>query len=99
MAKNQGASGTCMIQVAGRDDRSRMLWQSAVTGIGFFLLGYGGLQLTGHGRMIALIWPANAFAVCMIVRQSRSRLQDVSMLAAAFIARGAGGRAGRAPRP
>ena len=75
-----------MIQVAERDDRSRILWQSAVTGIGFFLLGYGGIQLTGHGRMIALIWPANAFAVCMMVRLSRSRLQDVLMLAAAMIA-------------
>lgn len=88
-----------MIQVAGRDDRSRMLWQSAITGIGFFLLGYGSLQLTGHGRMIALIWPANAFAVCMIVRQSRSRLQDVSMLTAAFIAQVAINLAVRAPLP
>ena len=88
-----------MIQVAGRDDRSRVLWQSAITGIGFFLLGYGGLQLTGHGRMIALIWPANAFAVCMIVRLSRSRLQDVSMLAAAFIAQVAINLVVRAPLP
>lgn len=88
-----------MIQVAGRDDRSRMLWQSALTGIGFFLLGYGGFQLTGHGRMIALVWPANAFVVCMIVRLSRSRLQDVLMLAAAFIAQVSINLVAKAPLP
>lgn len=86
-----------MIQVAERDDRTRMLWQSALTGIGFFILGYGGIQLTGHGRMIALIWPANAFAVCMMVRLSRSRLQDVLMLAAALIAEVAINLAVKAP--
>ncbi len=86
-----------MIQIAGRDDRSRMLWQSAVTGIGFFLLGYGGLLLTGHGRMIALIWPANAFAVCMVVRLSRSRRQDILMLAAMLIAEVGINLAARAP--
>ena len=88
-----------MIQVAGRDDRSRMLWLSAVTGIGFFLLGYGGIVLTGHGRMIALIWPANAFAVCMMVRLSRSRLQDALMLAAVLVAEVAINLAVRAPTP
>ncbi|MBN9544628.1 MAG: MASE1 domain-containing protein [Alphaproteobacteria bacterium] len=88
-----------MIQIAGRDDRSRMLWQSAVTGIGFFLLGYGGITLTGHGRMIALIWPANAFAVCMMVRLSRSRLQDILMLAAVLVAEVAINLAVRAPTP
>jgi signal transduction histidine kinase len=75
-----------MIQVAKRSDGSRLLWQSLVTGIGFFLLGYGGIQLTGHGRMIALIWPATAFGVCMIVRLSRSRRQDFAMLVAIAIA-------------
>ena len=74
-----------MIQVAERDDRTRMLWQSALTGIGFFVLGYGAFRLTGHGRMIALVWLANPFAVCMIVRLSRSRLQDALMLAAALV--------------
>ena len=88
-----------MIQMAGRDDRSRMLWQSLVTGIGFFVLGYASFQLTGHGRMIALIWPANAFAVCMIVRLSRSRLQDVTMLAAAFAAQVGINLAAHAPLP
>src|SRR6185312_17445686 len=69
-----------------RNDWQRVLWQSLLTGLGFFLLGYGGIQATGHGRMIALIWPATAFAVCMIARLSRSRRQDLAMLAAICIA-------------
>ena len=59
----------------------RMFWQALLTGVGFFLLGYGGLLLSGHGQMISLIWPANAFAVCMILRLSRSGAQDALMLA------------------
>jgi signal transduction histidine kinase len=85
------------MQVAGRTDWPRMVWQSLVTGAGFFLLGYGGILLTGHGRMIALIWPATAFAVCMIVRLSRSRLQDAVMLAAIIIAEAAINIAMQAP--
>src|SRR6185312_11582345 len=69
-----------------RNDWQRVLWQSLLTGLGFFLLGYGGIQATGHGRMIALIWPATAFAVCMIARLSRSRRQDLAMLAAICVA-------------
>jgi signal transduction histidine kinase len=75
-----------MTRVDGRIDWPRLLWLSLITGAGFFLLGYGGIRITGHGRMIALIWPANAFVVCMIVRLSRSRLQDIAMMAAALAA-------------
>ncbi len=75
-----------MIQVAEHAGWQRTLWQSLLTGLGFFLLGYGGIQATGHGRMIALIWPATAFAVCMIARLSRSRRQDLAMLAAICVA-------------
>ena len=61
----------------------RALGLALLTGLGFFILGYGGILLSGHGRMIALIWPATAFAVCMIVRLSRSRRMDLILLAAA----------------
>ena len=65
---------------------------------GFFILGYGGILMSGHGRMIALIWPATAFAVCMIVRLSRSADEDLAMLGAAILAEAgvnlAAGRAG-----
>ena len=70
----------------GRNDWRRILWISLIAGAGYFLLGYGGIRISGHERMIATIWPATAFAVCMIVRLSRSRRQDLAMLAAAFVA-------------
>jgi signal transduction histidine kinase len=88
-----------MIHVAARADWQRILWQSLLTGLGFFVLGYGGIQTTGHGRMIALIWPATAFAVCMMVRLSRSRIQDLAMLAAISVAETAINAAVAAPVP
>jgi len=63
----------------------RALWLAFLTAAGFFSLGYGGILLSGHGRMIGLIWLASAFAVCMIVRQSRSRAMDMILLAAAAV--------------
>jgi signal transduction histidine kinase len=75
-----------MTRVDGRNDWPRILGIALITGAGFFLLGYGGIQISGHGRMIALIWPANAFVVCMMVRLSRSRLQDLAMLGATLAA-------------
>ncbi len=75
-----------MTRVDGVTDWPRILWIALITGAGFFLLGYGGIQISGHGRMIALIWPANAFVVCMMVRLSRSRFQDLAMLGATLAA-------------
>src|ERR1700759_390863 len=77
----------------------RALWLAFLTGFGFFILGYGGILLSGHGRMIGLIWPATAFGVCMIVRQSRSRRMDLILLAAAAIGELSVNLAARAPLP
>jgi signal transduction histidine kinase len=75
-----------MTWVEGRTDWPRAFWAALVTGAGYFLLGYGSVQLSGHERMISLVWPATAFAVCMVVRLSRSWRQDLLMLAAASVA-------------
>jgi len=71
------------------DDKAtlfRTLCLAAITGAGFFALGLVSIQLPGHGRMITVIWPATAFALCMLLRQSRSRAQDIAMLVAAVAA-------------
>ena len=70
----------------GRIVPGRALWLAGLTGVGFFILGYGGLLLSSRGHMIALIWPANAFAACMLLRLSRSRIEDSLMLAATAVA-------------
>ena len=74
-----------MTLAEGRLAPGRALGFAFLTAAGFFALGYGGMTISGHGRMIGLIWPATAFAVCMIVRLSRSRKMDLVLLAAAAL--------------
>ena len=75
-----------MTLAEGRIAPGRALWLAGLTGFGFFALGYGGLLLSRHGHMIALIWPANAYAACMLLRLSRSRIEDGLMLGATVLA-------------
>ena len=74
-----------MTLAEGKDAPGRALLLAFLTAAGFFVLGYGGILLSGHGRMIGLVWLASAFAVCMIVRLSRSRAMDLTLLASAAI--------------
>ena len=78
-----------MRRVDGRIDWLQAFGAALITGAGYFLLGYGSILISGRQHMISLIWPATAFTVCMIVRLSRSRRQDLLMLAAAFLAHAA----------
>src|SRR5579871_3249073 len=73
-----------MTLAEGKISPGRALGLAFLTAAGFFILGYGGFLLSGHGRMIGLVWLSSAFAVCMIVRQSRSRKMDLLLLAAAL---------------
>lgn len=57
-----------------------------VTYVGFIVLGYGGIFLTGPGQSLSLIWPSTAFAVVMIIRLSRDRVTDIVLIAAVFLA-------------
>ena len=61
----------------------RRLCLAMLTGIGFFLLGWGGIMVTGgNAHSSAPIWPATAFGLCMALRLSRGRTDDAAMLAA-----------------
>ena len=60
----------------------RRICLALITGIGFFLLGWGGIMLTGgNAHSSAPIWPATAFGLCMALRLSRGRADDAAMLA------------------
>ena len=35
--------------------------------VGFFALGYGAILLTGDSSPTAIMWPADAFALCLML--------------------------------
>ncbi len=62
-----------------------LLVATAVTGLGFFLLGYGAILVMPKANSAAVIWPATAFAACMILRHARGWRERGLMLAAVFV--------------
>src|SRR5580704_2419885 len=73
---------------------------SACTFAGFFLLGYGGILVwSGNTHAPTPIWPATAFGMCMLLRLSRSRRQDLLMLGAILLAGLLANRLGGLPLP
>ena len=67
--------------------RARPILLTAATFLGFFLLGYGGIFIVGgNAHSSSPVWPATAFGFVMMLRLSRSRVDDAAMLAAIFAA-------------
>ena len=56
----------------------------AVTG--FFVLGYGAILLTGDKSPTAVMWPADAFALCLMLRYTSNWRQRIVMLGGVFVA-------------
>jgi signal transduction histidine kinase len=50
--------------------------------LGFFALGYVAILLSRQGHAIAVVWPATAFALCLVLRNARGRADIAWMLAA-----------------
>ncbi len=75
-----------MTLVDGKATLFDALWLALIAGCGFFLLGYSSVLLSGPAPTVSLIWPASAFAFCLLLRFSRSRAQDAIILAAIFLA-------------
>jgi signal transduction histidine kinase len=65
--------------------RRSFLIAAFLAAAGFFVLGYGALKLTPEGNSIAIIWPADAFALCLMVRYARGWRERGAMLAAIFV--------------
>ena len=64
----------------------KFLATTLVAGIGFFVLGYGAILLMPKANSAAIIWPATAFATCVIVRNTKGWLQRATVLAAILVA-------------
>ncbi len=54
--------------------------------LGFLVLGYGGILLSRGSSTIAVLWPATAFGICMVLRWTRTVRQAAIMLASLFAA-------------
>ena len=64
----------------------RFLLATLAAGVGFFVLGYGAILLMPKANSAAVIWPATAFATCVIVRHARDWSRRSVMLGAVLVA-------------
>jgi signal transduction histidine kinase len=62
-----------------------LLAATLLAAVGFFLLGFGAIRLTPQGSPIAIMWPANAFALCLMLRYGRGWGDYCLMLAGTFV--------------
>ncbi len=66
--------------------RKDLLVPALLASLGFFILGYGAIRLTPPGSSTAIIWPADAFALCLMLRYARLWRERALVLAGIFIA-------------
>jgi len=66
--------------------RKSFLAVAALAAVGFFVLGYSAIHLTPDGSSTAIIWPADAFALCLMLRYARGWRERAVMLTGIFIA-------------
>ena len=65
---------------------ARFAWLSAIAFVSFLLLGTGAILIMPPANSAAVIWPATAFAACLILRNARGARERVAMLAAVLAA-------------
>jgi signal transduction histidine kinase len=71
----------CLVQRYNRLLTREFLAAAFTAAIGFFLLGYGAILIMPKGNSAAVIWPATAFAACVILRYARGWNERAVMLA------------------
>ena len=65
---------------------TRRVTLAAIAFAGFFLLGYGGILIAGgNSHQASPVWPATAFGLCLLLRLSRSRQDDIALLGAILV--------------
>jgi signal transduction histidine kinase len=65
--------------------RREFVLAALVASAGFFLLGYGAIRLTPPESSTAIIWPADTFALCLMLRYARGWRERGVMLTGIFI--------------
>lgn len=65
--------------------RKDFIAATLLASLGFFVLGYGAIRLTPAGSPTAIIWPADAFALCLMLRYARGWGERALMLTGVFI--------------
>jgi len=81
-----GEWGIFSVQAATGVFRQTFIIAALSASLGFFALGFGAIQITGGGSSTAIIWPADAFALCVMLRFARGWNERGVMLAGIFIA-------------
>ena len=66
--------------------RKEFVTAALVASAGFFLLGYGAIRFSPPESSTAIIWPADAFALCLMLRYARGWGERSVILAGIFIA-------------
>jgi signal transduction histidine kinase len=74
------------VAAAGSILRKEFVAVVLLAAVGFFLLGYGAIRLTAGQSPTAIIWPADAFALCLMLRYARGWRERIVMLVGIFIA-------------
>ena len=87
-----------MTPTLSREQTTRLAVITAATLAGVFLLGYGGIFVWGgNENSTSPIWPATAFALLMMLRLGKSRIDDGAMLGAVLLGGLAANLLGGAP--
>lgn len=66
--------------------RKSFLVAALLAAVGFFALGYNAILLTPDGSSTAIMWPADAFALCLMLRYANGWRERAVMLTGIFIA-------------
>ena len=74
-----------VLLAAGFAFRRDFVAASIVASGGFFLLGYGAILLMPADSPTAVIWPGNAFVLCLMLRYARNWREYAIILAATFL--------------
>lgn len=79
--------GLCLSFIAPRLTPDHRFWCIALaTTIGFFAFGYGAILVTADAGSTAILWPGDAFALCVMLRYARGWRQNALILAGVFVA-------------
>jgi signal transduction histidine kinase len=75
-----------MTTTGAPSDLRRAALLGALVALAYLATGYASTLLTRQGAFVSATWPANAIALVVMLRASRTRMQDAAILAGAALA-------------